>query len=287
MKGGAVNLVQVQVNAPTSASGAPATRRGRPTPGCPRAPTASPSCPARRSRRPTTSPGPPTRRASTTAATTTRRGRGWRTPWASSRVLGRRLRRRHGGRQRRRHPLLAHRRRARRARRRLPGDPRHRPRRARAQRRRGAARAHARRGRPRGAAGRDSRVARVAVQPGARRARPALADRRGAGRGRHRGRRQHARRPAAPAPARARRRLLGDERFEVSRRSQRPDPGRRRGRRRRARGGPAQLADRHRSIRARSRPGSRTDRWPPGGCGWSARRPTRGRWPTPWARATT
>ena len=70
-------------------------------------------------------------------------------------------------------PGAAHRRRARRAVGRLPGHPRHRPRRARAQRRRGAARAHRRRRRARGAAGRDARVARVALQPGARRARPA------------------------------------------------------------------------------------------------------------------
>ena len=63
--------------------------------------------------------------------------------------------------------------------------------------------------------------------------------------GRHRGRRQHARRPAAPAPARARRRLLGHERLQVPRRPQRPHHGRRRGRRRRARRGAARVADRH------------------------------------------
>ena len=64
--------------------------------------------------------------------------------------------------------------------------------------------------------------------PGLDVARPARARRRGPRRGRRRRGRQHARGPAAPAPARARRRLLGDERLQAPRRPQRPHHGRRR-----------------------------------------------------------
>ena len=100
--------------------------------------------------------------------------------------------------------------------------------------------------------------------------------------GRRRGRRQHARGAAAPAPARARRGLLGDERLQAPRRATATSswaPSRwptTSAPRRCARG----ASPRARS-RGRSRRGWRIARWRRWRCASSARRPTRARSPTP------